>query len=623
MLTKIGTGKSYIGSLIAKAIFLHSASRILVLSYTNHALVQFLEDLLDVGIRSSDIVRLGSQEKASDRTRDLGLYQQKPIKRNGRDFYALMNAKKQQIQSKGSELFNQFAKFEASSVTVRELMERSQFDLDRPEFCGAFDQPGDEDGMQRVGKKGKAVDEFYLFTRWCKKQNAGVFPDIAETFPAVWTMPAVQREEAISQWKSEILDERIAAFSDTGAAFNETVAELATISGENNREILRTKRIIGCTTTAAAKYVHDIQAAAPEIVLVEEAGEILESHVLTALGPETEQLILIGDHKQLRPKVHFDLSKAKGSGFDADVSLFERLVLKGYPHQTLSEQHRMRPEISKLVRSLTYSDLTDAAETLNRPDLRGFLGNLIFINHNYKEDSDSHNKMRDPRDMETGLSKRNKFEAKMTLGVVKYLAQQGYNSLDIVVLTPYVAQLRLLYDVLAKENDPVLNDLDSHDLVKAGLMPAGVAKSQKPRLKISSIGRLCLCLPDEAVHELLKLTLRLPDNYQGEQSDIVIISLTRSNDEGEIGFLSSPERLNVLLSRARNAMILIGNANTFQQSRKGKELWREFFHLLEDGRHFYEGFPIKCERHPEATAVIRHPDEFSKYCPDGGCDKPW
>lgn len=74
--------------------------------------------------------------------------------------------------------------------------------------------------------------------------------------------------------------------------------------------------IIRCTTTAAAKYVQALQSISPGVLVVEEAGEILESHALTALGPKTKQLILIGDHKQLRPKVHYDLSVEKGDGYD-------------------------------------------------------------------------------------------------------------------------------------------------------------------------------------------------------------------------------------------------------------------------------------------------------------------
>src|SRR5947207_6157264 len=140
-----------------------------------------------------------------------------------------------------------------------------------------------------------------------------------------------------------------------------------------NSEILKRKRIIGCTTTAAAKYVRALQAAKPGVILVEEAGEILESHVLTAMTEVTKQLVLIGDHKQLRPKVNnYNLTVEKGAGFDLNRSMFERLVVRGFPHTTLSKQHRMCPEISRLIRHLTYPDLLDAEKTQNRPKLRGF-----------------------------------------------------------------------------------------------------------------------------------------------------------------------------------------------------------------------------------------------------------
>ena len=49
------------------------------------------------------------------------------------------------------------------------------------------------------------------------------------------------------------------------------------------------------------------------------------------------------------------------------------------------------------------------------------------------------------------------------------------------------------------------------------------------------------------------------DNFQGEEADVVIVSLVRSNASGDIGFLKAPQRINVLLSRARSALVLIGN----------------------------------------------------------------
>lgn len=75
------------------------------------------------------------------------------------------------------------------------------------------------------------------------------------------------------------------------------------------------------------------------------------------------------------------------------------------------------------------------------------------------------------------------------------------------------------------------------------------------------------------------------DNYQGEEADIVIVSLTRSNANGDIGFLAARERLNVLLSRARNCLIMFGNMETYMHSKKGTDTWNPFFHLMRAKNH--------------------------------------
>jgi hypothetical protein len=113
------------------------------------------------------------------------------------------------------------------------------------------------------------------------------------------------------------------------------------------------------------------------------------------------------------------------------------------------------------------------------------------------------------------------------------------------------------------------------------------------------------------------------DNYQGEESDIVIASLTRSNTSHDIGFMKSPERLNVLVSRARNGLILIGNSETFIHARKGSVVWRKFFDHLKQNDHIYEGFPVRCEKHTNRIALLSSPDDFDIQCPDGGCKEPW
>jgi hypothetical protein len=63
--------------------------------------------------------------------------------------------------------------------------------------------------------------------------------------------------------------------------------------------------------------------------------------------------------------------------------------------------------------------------------------------------------------------------------------------------------------------------------------------------------------------------------------------------------------------------------NTFTSSRKGKETWKPFFQMLKDRGNLYDGLPVRCERHPERTAILEKPEHFEKNCPDGGCAEEW
>ncbi|KAJ6531790.1 P-loop containing nucleoside triphosphate hydrolase protein [Mycena capillaripes] len=580
-----GTGKSFIGALLAKVLH-DSGRKILVVCYTNHALDTFLEDIMDIGVPQHRIVRLGG--KSTPRTEPLSLYKQSGGEKLGRaDWETIDSLKKttNQLVQRLEKNWTKFTKWGPDLLTYIEF-EDSEF-----AFFAALSIPPSAKGMTQVGKGGKKVGKSYLLDRWSKGEDAGMFKTHPPVVAAseIWQMALPLRRAKVAEWRSACQKDQAAEISRIGKTFNACQNQLDSKFGQKDVSVLRSKQIIGCTTTAAAKYTREIQEA---------TGEILESHCITALGQATKQMVLIGDHKQLRPKVNnYLLTVEKGEGYDLNRSLFERLVLKEYPHQILAQQHRMRPEISALIRSLTYPDLVDAPSTMNRPNLRGVRDNLVFIDHDKPEDENS--RIKNQSEGGSKSSKRNTHEAKMVLKIVKYLGQQGYGTDKIVILTPYLGQLQELQTVLGEENDPVLNDLDSYDLINAGLLPAASAKISKRPLRLATI-----------------------DNYQGEESDIVISCLTRSNSSHDIGFMFSPERLNVFLSRARNAWIMVGNSDTFLNSRKGKELWTRFFDLLKGGGHVYDGLPVRCERHPDRTAVLRAPNEFDNECPDGGCKEP-
>lgn len=146
----------------------------------------------------------------------------------------------------------------------------------------------------------------------------------------------------------------------------------------------------------------------------------------------------------------------------------------------------MRPEISALIRRLTYPELVDAPKTQNRPSIRGVRDNIIVIHHDHPEDE--FKQLADRRDMASTTSKQNSYEANMVWKIVRYLGQQGYVTNELVVLTPYLGQLQKLREILKTENDPILNDLDSYELVQAGLLDPGAGRPKKKAIRLATIG---------------------------------------------------------------------------------------------------------------------------------------
>jgi superfamily I DNA and/or RNA helicase len=103
------------------------------------------------------------------------------------------------------------------------------------------------------------------------------------------------------------------------------------------------------TTTGCAKNADLLKSTNFPIIIVEEAAEVFEAHILTSLSKQTEHLILIGDHQQLRPNpAVYELDKK----YNLSMSLFERMVKNNFEYVTLSNQRRMRPEISAIIRIL-------------------------------------------------------------------------------------------------------------------------------------------------------------------------------------------------------------------------------------------------------------------------------
>ncbi|KAK9843209.1 hypothetical protein WJX74_008770 [Apatococcus lobatus] len=269
--------------------------------------------------------------------------------------------------------------------------------------------------------------------------------------------------------------------------------------------------IIGMTTTGAAIQQDLVRSLKSKIVIVEEAAEVLEAHNLVSLTASNQQVVLIGDHQQLRPKVQDYASEKLG----LDVSLFERLVMhSNMPVKRLLVQRRMRPEISEFIRPTLYPYLVDGEKVQQYPAVAGMACNTFFLHHEHPE-------VREGR----SPSWTNPWEAHMVVAMVKHLQRQGcYDASEIAVLTPYNGQLRLLLRLLEQESKVFIDEADQQLLQLEKQVDSAQGTSHKDMLS--------------------SVRLATVDNFQGEESTVTIVSLVRSNPDGKAGFLVTDNRIN-------------------------------------------------------------------------------
>jgi hypothetical protein len=560
-----GTGKTKIGVDLMR-VLLHNKTAmncgpILCICYTNHALDQFLEHLLDQKVTS--IVRVGARSK-SERLEDYNLAslmrsKDKPIDvhRSLRDAYELWDEVSVKIgeleealkdenlhwEYVGSYLmmynpmqWEQLAhdpeEPEEGFTIVRHDRDQSPYmrwatstDLKEKEERNKRQEQEEErrrNGQNSKGKKNKNKNKnrFAPLEPGPETETETEISLPREFVPRtnrplpllltgdVWTMSLTERRRLINSWKPEVLEMMMGQMSQLLRQVEEISVQKDNAYDEIRRGILTKATVIGMTTNGAAKHQTLISAVAPKIIICEEAGEVLEAHILSALSASTQHLILIGDHLQLRPQIeNYNLSSDSpiGKQHNLDRSLFERLVTSStnpLPMSHLTIQRRMRPEISSLIRNTLYPDLEDGEKVLHYPDVTGMGANLYFMDHAHPEDA---------KDQYGMQSFANTFEVKMVEALAHYLIKNGYDQPgDIAVLTPYLGQLSKLRDHLRKSFMLVIDDRDMEQLeeneAEEGIDSDAIQANPLIGVKNVSLQN--------------HLTLRTIDNYQGEEAKV-------------------------------------------------------------------------------------------------------
>ena len=550
-----GTGKSYCGISIVKTLLQVRATAklgpILCVCYTNHALDQLLEHLLDDGV--GQIIRIGSRSK-SERLEKLNLRfvarQVSPTDVERYEQWKLYSERDKVAQQIQQQILN--LQDPGHWTVIKAFLEEAY-----PSHSDhLFARGVDKDGFQEV--KGNRYNVIRSWLQGAPHSLAGNRSAKALVKQNLSGMSTAERRTLFAYWKQSIIEDSTEQMLRLEREHRELSAELQTYRDEVDRRCLNKAHVIGITTTGLARNLGLLRRLVPKVLVVEEAGEVLEAHTLTALLPSIEQAILIGDHEQLRPQINnYDSQRdnPRGEDFSLDVSLFERLVHPttghpGLPHSTLDIQRRMFPSIAELIRSTLYPRLKDHGPVSEYPEVAGMRKRLYWLNHENRENSDS--------EAMNSFSKTNIWEVEMTAALVTHLTRQGtYKKTDIAVLTPYLGQLHKLKQRLRSSFAIAVNDRDQAELDNKGMEKIDTSDTQAS-MNGAQVGL-------EGVHKttlLDALRIATVDNFQGEEAKVIVISLVRSNNRRSVGFLKTSNRINVLLSRAQHGMYIIGDAKT-------------------------------------------------------------
>ena len=425
-------------------------------------------------------------------------------------------------------------------------------------------------------------------------RNARLVARISSASGDLWRMDLHQRQLLLRQWKAELGPQTI--LDRTAEIHRRHQTALSTKSKvfcDIDTRCLANQDVIGMTTTVCARSWPVLNQLGLQVVICEEAGEVMEAQFLCTLLPSVEHAISIGDPLQLRPQVNepaLSIETDTGASYRLDESLMERLMLPSInginpiASSRLNIQRRMHPEIADISRATLYPYLEDHASTHDRTSVPVMADRVWWLDHQMPED------LPDPRSsMATSCS--NAYEVEMVVGLVEYLVQSNeYDYKDITILTPYNGQLAALTDRFQGMCSLWLSDQDRDTLIEEGFLDSEAVLGGKCQVPMSSM-----------------LKLATIDNFQGEESRVVILTTVRSNYEGRVGFLRTPNRINVACSRARDGFYIVGNA-TLMRSCVG--MWRLIIDELVAKGKLGPDFRTCCPRHPDRLFSVRFPHQW-------------
>ena len=319
-----------------------------------------------------------------------------------------------------------------------------------------------------------------------------------------------------------------------------------------NAELFGEARVIACTLVGSAHHL--LEGMKFGTLFIDEAAQALEAACWIPMK-RASRVILAGDHCQLPPTVKSIAALRAGLG----KTLMERIAENKPEVVTLLKiQYRMNDEIMRFSSDWFYGGKVESAPQIKYRSVLDYDHPITWIDTSNEEnqitiegedapeDSASTSSSVSAANLNSDLNFKeqfvgesfgriNKAEAELTLlTLAEYFTKIGKQRvleerIDVGIISPYRAQVQYLKKLIKKY------------------------EFFKPYRRLISVNTV--------------------DGFQGQERDVILISLVRSNDEGQIGFLKDLRRMNVAMTRARMKLIILGNKDTMTKHPFYKKLW--------------------------------------------------
>ena len=313
-----------------------------------------------------------------------------------------------------------------------------------------------------------------------------------------------------------------------------------------NAELFGEARVIACTLVGSAHHL--LEGMKFGTLFIDEAAQALEAACWIPMR-RASRVILAGDHCQLPPTVKSIAALRAGLG----KTLMERIAENKPEVVTLLKiQYRMNDEIMRFSSDWFYGGKVESAPQIKYRSVLDYDHPITWIDTSNEENQITIEGEDSPEDSASAANQNsdlnfkeqfvgesfgriNKAEAELTLlTLAEYFTKISKRRvleerIDVGIISPYRAQVQYLKKLIKKY------------------------EFFKPYRRLISVNTV--------------------DGFQGQERDVILISLVRSNDEGQIGFLKDLRRMNVAMTRARMKLIILGNKDTMTKHPFYKKLW--------------------------------------------------